>query len=310
MRYEYIVADSIVPTFEFDVTSAETKEQVISGGAPSKPEMDFTLFPSGLGFKQEIDVVAGDTIDYVLKQTIKKKNIKITLMWKGSGAYYKYKTFLDWLARYNDLDKYRIRFSYELSQVRRFVDLSVIDLELKGRDDLVVSAELTAQPLSPFYEETVSSIMVNDTNRGKIYNYVYPYYYGGGAYSSSNVIENGYLKPIPLKITLRGPMENPFVNISEVNEDGSTGDVYGRVQFNMGLSIEKNESIVIDAFNNRIYKETVSSSTGAKTVEDLFNSVDKSYDSFLFAKSGKSKIAASLEDEASRCEVYYVRYTL
>lgn len=310
MRYEYIVADSIVPTFEFDVASTETKEQISSNGVPSKPSMDFTLFPSGLGFKQEVDVVEGDTIDYVLKQTIKKKNIKITLMWKGSGAYYKYKSFLDWLSRYNDLEKYRIRFSYELSQVRRFVDLSVIDLELKGRDDLMVSAELTAQPLSPFYEETINSIMVNDTNRGKIYNYVYPYYYGGGAYSSSNAIENEYLKPIPLKITLRGPMENPFVNISEVKEDGTVGDVYGKVQFNEGLSIGKDESIVIDAFNNRIYKETRNGSTGAKTVEDLFNSVDKSYDSFLFAKAGMSKIAASIEDESSRCEVYYVRYTL
>lgn len=310
MRYEYIVADSIVPSFEFDVTSMDTKEQILVDGEPTKPEMDFSLFPSGLGFKQQVDVVEGDTIDYVLNQAIKKKNIKITLMWKGSGAYFKYKSFLNWLSQYNDLEKYRIRFSYVLAEVRRFVDLAVVDFELKGRDDLMVSAELTAQPLSPFYEEAINSIMVNDTNRGKIYNYVYPYYYGGGAYSSSNVIENGYLKPIPLKITLRGPMENPFVNISEVNDDGTTGDVYGKVQFNLGLAITKNESIVIDAFNNRIYKETVSPSTGARTVEDLFYSVDKSYDSFLFAKSGRSKIAASLEDETSQCEVYYVRYLL
>lgn len=310
MRYEYIVADSIVPSFEFDVTSTDTKEQILVDGEPTKPEMDFSLFPSGLGFKQQVDVVEGDTIDYVLNQAIKKKNIKITLMWKGSGAYFKYKAFLNWLSQYNDLEKYRIRFSYVLAEVRRFVDLAVVDFDLKGRDDLMVSAELTAQPLSPFYEEAINLIMVNDTNRGKIYNYVYPYYYGGGAYSSSNVIENGYLKPIPLKITLRGPMENPFVNISEVNDDGTTGDVYGKVQFNLGLAITKNESIVIDAFNNRIYKETVSPLTGARTVEDLFYSVDKSYDSFLFAKSGRSKIAASLEDETSQCEVYYVRYLL
>lgn len=310
MRYEYIVADSIVPSFEFDVTSTDTKEQILVDGEPTKPEMDFSLFPSGLGFKQQVDVVEGDTIDYVLNQAIKKKNIKITLLWKGSGAYFKYKSFLNWLSQYNDLEKYRIRFSYVLAEVRRFVDLAVVDFELKGRDDLMVSAELTAQPLSPFYEEAISTIMVNNTNRGKIYNYVYPYFYGGGAYSSSNVIENGYLKPIPLKVTLRGPMENPFVSISEVNADGTTGDVYGKVQFNLGLSLAKNESIVIDAFNNRIYKETVNTSTGARTVEDLFYSVDKSYDSFLFAKSGRSKIAASLEDETSQCEVYYVRYLL
>lgn len=309
-KYQYINGDTIVSTIQFDVISTDTRKVITSSSnLPDQPSYDFVMFPSGLGFTQEVDVVEGDTIDYVLKQTIKKSNIKLTLLWKGENAYSLYKNFLSWISKYNDLDKYHIRFSYLLGGIRRKVELAVTNLSLKERDGYRVSAELTMQPLSPFYEEEGVSITISQINEGKIYNYSYPYFYGGGAYSSENSIDNSYLASIPLKVTLTGPMENPSVSITSVNDDGSLGETYGRVQF-LNLTITENDKLVIDSFNNKIYLETTNPDTGAVSIKDIYSNVNKVYDSFLFANPGLSKIQASLDNEYSKCSIYYVRYVL
>lgn len=307
-KYEYITGDDIVSTIQFDVLELETRETVKVNGEATMPSLDFLLFPSGLGFQQEVKIVSGDTIDYVLKQTIKKKNIKLTVMWKGENAYQKYKSFTTWISTYNNLEKYHIRFSYVLGGIRRYVELAVTNIDLKGRDDYFVSAELTMQPLTPFYERDFFSIMINNTHRGKIYNYAYPYFYGGGAYSDSNLIENDYLKQVPIKIILKGPMITPFVNITKINDDGTNGETYGSVQFSSSTSITENQRIIIDAFNNRVYMTETNLDTGATTTKDMFDALDKSKDSFLFANPGRSKITASLDNEEASCEVHYVRY--
>lgn len=307
-RYDYIIGDNIVSTIQFDVLELETREAVTINGQVTMPQTDFILFPSGLGFQQEVTIVAGDTIDYVLKQTLKKKNIKLTAMWKGENAYQKYKNFMAWISTYNNLEKYHIRFSFELGGIRRYVELAIINVDLKGRDDFYVSAELTMQPLSPFYERDFFSIMINNTHRGKIYNYAYPYFYGGGAYSDSNLIENEYLKQVPIKVILKGPMTAPFVNITQMNDDGTNGETYGTVQFAASVSLTKNQTLTIDAFNNRVYLSETNADTRVTTTKDMFDALDKSKDSFLFANPGRSKITASLDNEEASCEVHYVRY--
>lgn len=72
-RYDYIIGDNIVSTIQFDVLELETREVVTINGQATMPQTDFILFPSGLGFQQEVTIVAGDTIDYVLKQTLKRR---------------------------------------------------------------------------------------------------------------------------------------------------------------------------------------------------------------------------------------------
>ena len=303
-NYEYLNADNIIKSIKFDVIAVDTR-QVIDDA----PSIGFKLFPSGLGFQQNVDVVEGDTIDYVLKQTLSKRTIKLTLLWKGENAYFQYKTFLTWLALYNDMNKYHFRFSYVLAGVRRKVELAVTNLDLKGRDGYRVSAELTMQPLSPFYEEEGITIEISQINLGKIYNYSYPYFYGGGAYTAENVINNLYLTSIPIKITLSGQIDNPMVNITEVDEDGKLGEVYGQLKFN-DLSLTSNDKLVVDAFSNKIYLETTNPDTGAVTIKDAYDKIDKNFDSFIYANPGKSRISASLDNEHSKCEAYYVQYVL
>ena len=271
---EILIADNILSTVEFDVLDLNTRESITTNGAVNRPTIDFMLYPSGLGFEQEISVVEGNRF-----------------------------------SRYNDLEKYRIRFSFELNGVRRYVEVSIIALEPQGRDGRFVSANLTLQPLSPFYEDVYSSSIITDSQNGKIYPYKYPYSYGGGSFTDENVIENNFIKDIPLRITLKGPMTTPYASISYATDNEEVGETYGSVRFEASVSLLENESIVIDAFTNRIYKESLGTA-GIKIQTDLFDLVDKRYQSFLFAKPGNSKISSPLENNSSVCEVYTVRYVL
>ncbi len=304
-----LIGDNIVNSIEFDALDLSTRSSVTSSGNVTRPSFDFISVPTGLGFSQDVSVVQGDTIDYVLDQVIKKKNIKLTVYFKGTRAYAKYKEFSVWFGKYNDLNKYRVRFSYLLNGVRRYVEVCLIDLEIKGREGNFVNAEITFQALTPFYEDVYESIIITESENGKIYPYRYPYNYGGGAYIDANTINNDFIKEIPLMITLNGPMATPYVNILEMN-NGVLGETYGRVQFNDSVSLKKGEQIVIDAFSNRIYKRVKNSGTGVTTQEDLFDAVNKNYQAFLYAKPGMSRIASSLDDASSSCEVYSVRYVL
>ena len=91
-NYEYINGDSVVSTIQFDAIDISTRQLVtLANHEADQPTIDFKLFPSGLGFQQEVDVVEGDTVDYVIKQTFVKKTISLTLMWKGESAFLKYK---------------------------------------------------------------------------------------------------------------------------------------------------------------------------------------------------------------------------
>lgn len=311
----YTAVDSITDTLKFDVINTSTGDTIKVNGVPISPEFDFCEMPSGLGFKQTLDIVEGDTIDYVVNQKINKKNISIVLRWFGTTAYQKYQSFGSWLGKYLDLTKYHIRLSYQVGSLRRYVEVSPINLELQGREGNVVSAKLTLQPLSPQYEEYEGFFqIVHDTNEGKIYNYAYPYVYGGGAYSSDNTISNQYLKRLPLKIKLVGPISHPEVAIYKINEDGSVALTPTlRVAFNDGFSIGSNQEVVIDAFNNKVYLNTYTVDAGGnKTLVsqvDAFNNINKVYDSFLFAEPGNNKITCTLGEGAS-CIINYVRYLI
>ena len=292
--------DNITPTIYFDVIDFETREVITLNGKTDSPSFDFLEFPSGLGFQQEVSVVEGDTVDYILRQQFKKKKISITLSFNGENANTKSKSFVDWISKYINLDKYRIRFSYIVNNVRRWVDV-----------------QLTLQPLTPWYETGTISFTITATNTAaKIYPYSYPYKYGGGAYSGENVIRNGYLKDMPLKIVFHGSYSAPFVGLRHITTDANGDAVvdtssYAEVRTMEGTNIGANETLVIDALSNRIYKTTKNEDTGVVTRSDMFNSVDKNYNSFLFADTGDSRVVVSEGSSAnSYVEISYTRYVL
>ena len=150
-------ADSVTETLQFDVIRTSTGDVVKSGGVPVSPSVDMIGMPTGIGFKQTLEIVNGDTIDYIVRQTINKKNISLVLYWFGNNAYQKWQSFGSWLALYLDLTQYHIRLSYQVGNARRYVEVSPIDFDLIGRDLNDVSAKLTLQPITPFYEEGETS---------------------------------------------------------------------------------------------------------------------------------------------------------
>lgn len=309
--------DNITPTIYFDVIDFETREVITLNGKTDSPSFDFLEFPSGLGFQQEVTVVEGDTVDYILRQQFKKKKISITLSFNGENANTKSKTFVDWISKYINLDKYRIRFSYIVNNIRRFVEIAVTNWEPKESDGRWVDVALTLQPLTPWYETGTISFTITATNTAaKIYPYAYPYKYGGGSYSGENIIRNGYLKDMPLKIVFHGSYSAPFVGLRHITTDANGDTVvdtsnYAEVRTMEGTNIGANETLVIDALSNRIYKTTKNEDTGVVTRFDMFNSVDKNYNSFLFADSGDSRVVVSEGSSAnSYVEVSYTRYVL
>lgn len=309
---EIMQADAVTSTILFDVLDALTREQILSGSEPTRPKYDMMQFPSGLGFQQTLDIVSGDTLDYVINQSITKKLLKMNVCFKGENAYAKLYSFNAWFAKYANHDKYITRFSYMMNNIRRYADVIITNGEPKEREGNYVTETITLQPISPFYEETTIETMVNDNNDGMIYPYTYPYKYGGGAYSGSNIIQNEFMKKIPLRVTIQGPTESaPYVAITRIEENGTTSDTYGQVQIAEEVGgLKENEKLVIDAFSSQIYVETTNTTTGAKTKKDYFNLVDKTQDTFLYAEPGNSRISASLDTEKTVCTVYYLKYVM
>ena len=145
------------------------------------------------------------------------------------------------------------------------------------------------------------------TSSGKKYNYAYPYVYGGGNVEGRDFIQNKYIKPIPLRITLKGPMSEPFVAIRE-NVDGASA--YGQIRMVSSFSLTANQELTFDAFTNKVTLTTYDESGSVVAVSDAFNSVDKNYQTFLYAKPGQSRFSASINAGEGECRVYYVRYVL
>lgn len=307
---EIMQADAVTSTILFDALDAITREQMLSGSEPTRPKYDMIQFPSGLGFQQDVDVVTGDTLDYVINQKIAKKSLKMNVCFRGENAYAKLYAFNAWFAKYANHDKYITRFSYMMNNIRRYADVIITNGEPKEREGNYVTETITLQPISPFYEETIIETMVSDNNEGMIYPYTYPYKYGGGAYSGNNLITNDFMKKIPLRVTISGPTaEAPSVSIKKI-EDGASGETYGKVQLmsNFG-ALKKNEKLVIDAFTSQVYIEKTLES-GTKTIRDVFDSLEKATDAFLYAEPGTSRIQPTLDTDTATCTVYYLKYVM
>lgn len=308
---EIMQGDSVTSTIEFDVLDATTREQITQGSQPTRPSYDLIQFPSGLGFQQDLDIVSGDTLDYVIRQTIAKKTLKMIVCFKGTNAYAKLYSFNAWFAKYANHDNYVTRFSYEMNNIRRYADVIITNGEPKEREGNYVTESITLQPISPFYEETTIESIVNDNNDGMIYPYSYPYKYGGGAYSGNNVIQNDFMKKIPLRVTIQGPtLESPYVAIRKIDEDGAVGETYGTVQLRSEAgALKANEKLVIDAFSSQVYIEQTQEN-GVKTKKDVFNLLDKTTDAFLYAEPGLNRIMPKLDTDTAVCTVYYLKYVM
>ncbi len=249
--------------------------------------------PDGIGgFEVAVTVQSGDVIDYVVKQAVKKNDISLNLAFRGGAAVMAVESFRSWCAKYLDATRYRLTLVINTftndgiageEGVSRNIDVAFKKLSPSQLQGGIVKAVLTLQALTlPYTEEPIAPIMTSDISPAQ-YPYSYPYAYGGGSFGSTAEIKNGFMMDMPLVVTFTGHMEAPQITLTQ------NGVAYATVRF-LGLDLPYGSKLTVDAVNGRIY---ITDSDGIET--DAYDLVDKTQDSFLFAKPGTSIAAPNLD---------------
>lgn len=249
--------------------------------------------PDGIGgFEVSVTVQSGDVLDYVIKQTVKKNDINLNLAFKGGSAVMAIETFRAWCARYMDASRYRLTLEITTftnegiggeEGVSRRVDVAFKRLSPSQLQGGIVKAVLTLQAITISYtEEPIDPIMTADISPAA-YPHSYPYAYGGGSYGDTAELSNPFMQDVPLIVTFHGHIESPQIALTQ------NGTAYATVRF-LGLDLPYGSSLTVDAVNGRIY---LTDSDGVET--DAYDLVDKTQDSFLFARPGTSVAAPNLD---------------
>ena len=255
----------------------------------------------GIGFKQKVTVQETDTVDYVVKQVLQKKTIKLQVHFLGPEGYAQADTFNNWLGAYVNLNLFKLTLQYTSGYSERLVDIYIEDYELNGQEAGDTPVDLQIKPLSPSYIRSNKIVTISNSNSNKQYPYSYPYVYGGGSLLDGT-IENNFIASIPLRITLRGKIVNPTVSLEDKD-----GNIYATIRFN-GMTIASGQKLVVDGINQRI---TLYASEEATEGVDYFNEIDKTLDTFLMAKPGQSTIVANLDQNEPTnpsVEISYIEY--
>ena len=254
---------------------------------------------SGLGFKQKLNLMETETVDFVLSQIIEKKEIACEVNFLEPNTYAQIEAFQIWLASYIDTTKYRNVLKVVQGSVEKYIDVYIKQFDISGIEGRVNSVPLKIQALSPAYSRTSKSILVTIATEEKKYAYAYPYAYGGGAYLDAE-ITNTYIKDIPLVITIKGKVVNPQVALKD-----ESGEIYRLIKFS-DLTLDAGCLLKIDAINQRI---TFINELGEES--DYYNAIDKTNDTFLYAKPGRSTIVPNLDQaETSKpsVDITYIQY--
>ena len=145
-----------------------------------------------------------------------------------------------------------------------------------------LSCAATFTPLTPFFVNIEQTITISFSSVGKSYSFRYPYCYGKNMVEN-NEIDNPYLAPVPVTVRLEGPRDAPIVELVDEN-----GTAYNIVSF-PELSLKTGDYLVINSAARKIWYFN-----GIKEEEYSANT-DPSYDTFLFAESGKSRIQITMD---------------
>jgi len=287
---------------EWNLISNYVFSQVASNGSNAR-----VTSPDGFGgFEQTVTIQSGDVIDYIVKQTIKKNDIKLNLVFNSGDPIAAVDAFRVWCSKYIDSEKYRLTLRIQNDEDDpsrdRYVDVTWKKLDPMQKKGGSVSATLTLQPITLFYSKESTNVIISIITASKQYPYTYPYSYGGGSYGESGKINNQFMKAIPLIVTFHGHISSPEASLID-----SSGEAYATIRFD-GLDLKAGCSLTVDAVNGRIY---YTDQDGKET--DYYNEIDKTQDTFLWADPGESILSPNLDQtDASNptVDVKIVQYTI
>lgn len=246
--------------------------------------LDYVDGLSGLGFSLSLSKIETDVEDYITKIVQEKRELGLTihhLKGYSAGDYLKL-----WLAK--NIDKC-LCLEYFNTERLMYIEGVVTQCEQTELDEFHdLEQEISFQPLTPFFEIIDGDVTIKVGNSGKAYSFKYPYCYGTNMIEN-NVIENTYIKDIPIIVTVYGTITNPIITLRDEN-----GNVYNEVRFS-DVDLQENEKIIINSAQKKIWHVD---SNGALT--DYYYKLEGGYDSFLRAEPLiKSEIGISLDPNES-----------
>lgn len=247
--------------------------------------LDIVTNPTGNGFKINLSTISSDIEDIITKVVQAKSTIKFTIQ-QNNNSYNKANILTHWIQKHST-PNYIMALEYNDGNVVKYCEGRVTSLSKTELDEYKnLAQDLEFTQTTPFFIKKENTITIQISSKGKSYPYTYPYSYGANKVEN-NEIDNPYIVDIPIIITINGAISNPTIDLLDEN-----GDSYNRVKFD-GITIATGEQLVINSAQMKIYKIN---SNGTQI--DYAPEVDPSYDTFLWAKSGISKLSVNTSETA------------
>lgn len=241
-----------------------------------KYNLDVVTDPTDNGFSLSLSTISSDIEDVITKVVQNKQVITMNVV-QYLNAYNKTNILANWIQKYSTA-QYKMCLEYNDTTQTRYCEGKVTGLTKGEKDEFgEIVQKLSFTMATPFFFKQEQTINIQVSSVGKKYPYKYPYSYGSSKVEN-NEINNVYILDIPLIITIDGAITNPTISLIDENNE-----TYNTVKFD-DFILNKNEQLVINSAQRKIYKIV----NGVET--DMSAETDPSYDTFLRAKNGLSKI--------------------
>lgn len=260
--------------------------------------LDVVENPTGNGFKLKLSTINGDVEDIITK-VVQAKATKNFNVIQHVNPYVMTSALRSWIQSFSSAD-YKMLLEYNDTKTTKYCEGKVTALTVTEKDEFGIMTEaLEFTMTTPDFFKRENKIVIKPVNYGKKYPYVYPYSYGASSIQN-NEIDNIYIADVPLILTINGISENPTITLVDENNKS-----YNTVKIN--ATIQAGEKLIINSAQRKIIHIAVDG-----TEEDYVPNVDPSYDTFLRAKHGKSKIVVNAEAQGTGFEMLggWRQYTL
>lgn len=243
--------------------------------------LDLITDISGVGFKLKLSTIDGDIESIVTKVVQDKQEVKFKIHFINR-AYEKSTVLEQWLEKYSTISK-RMALEYTDGVRRRYTEGKVVSLSKTEKDEYgQLVSECAFKPLTPFFSNIENTIKIKVAAVGKSYPYRYPYSYGKNLVEN-NEINNPYILDVPVTIKITGGLYEPTILLLDENDTE-----YSRIKFT-GLTLAEGQYLIINSAERKIWF------FNGTELQDYTAETDPSYDTFLRAKSGMSKISINLQ---------------
>ena len=242
--------------------------------------LDLITDINGVGFKLKLSTIDGDIESIVTKVVQDKQEVKFKIHFINR-SYEKSTVLEQWLEKYSTTSK-RMALEYTDGVRRRYTEGKVVSLSKTEKDEYnQLVRECAFKPLTPFFSNIENTIKIKVAAVGKSYPYRYPYSYGKNVVEN-NEINNPYILDVPVTVKITGGLYEPTILLLDENDTE-----YSRIKFT-GLTLSEGQYLIINSAERKIWF------FNGVELQDYTAETDPSYDTFLRAKSGKSKISINL----------------